>query len=69
MKTINGILSLAIMLFLLSITLLPITAFSKAELTPPTKPLRVYLLLGQSNMSGQGKVAELTASYKTLPKN
>ncbi len=69
MKTINGILSLAIMLFLLSITLLPITAFAKAELTPPTKQLRVYLLLGQSNMSGQGKVAELTASHKRLPKN
>ncbi len=28
-----------------------------------------FLLLGQSNMAGQGKVSELNASFKTLPAN
>lgn len=68
MKIKNRILSLAIMLFLLFTSLLSTTVFAKAEFTPINQQ-RVYLLLGQSNMSGQGKVTELTAGHKRLPKN
>jgi hypothetical protein len=59
MKFKNKVLLLAITLLLTSF--LSTTVFAEQQ--------RVYLLLGQSNMSGQGKVAKLTASQKTLPKN
>jgi hypothetical protein len=65
----NRAIALLISFFLFAVALIPVTTFAKADITPSAKQQRVYLLLGQSNMSGQGKVAELAANHKTLPKN
>ena len=49
-------LTLASILFQLLAILLPVSAFAVSAAPSPKKPLKLFLLVGQSNMAGRGKV-------------